>query len=107
MENIRKYLEKGEKDNKRRKDVYKYDKNGKFVKHWKTVTEASKDCNLGKNIIAEALDQKISINGYIWRTSNVKFTKKECEEIGKGNREAKRQLKSEDHDKIREKIRKK
>ena len=98
---IRDYLEKGEKHSLRRKDVYKYDSGGKLIKHWQTVTEAVEECGLNKNIIANALDQMYSVNGFIWRSRNVRFTKQELEEISSKDKKSKKQLTKDDHDVIR------
>ena len=102
---IRDYMEKGEKESFRRKDVYKYDNKGKLIKHWQTVTEAVKECDLNKNIIANALDQKYSVNEFIWRSRSVKFTPQELEEISAKNKKSKKQLTSKDHEVIRRRFR--
>ena len=101
---IKDYLECGYKDNLRRKDVYKYDSDGKFIKHWKTITEAVGDCLLNKNLIANALDQMYIMDGFIWRSQSVIFSKEDLDELSSNSKKTRKYLTPKDHEIIRKRI---
>ena len=84
--------------------MYKYDSDGKFIKHWKTITEAVGDCLLNKNLIANALDQMYIMDGFIWRSQSVIFTKQELDELSSNSKKTRKYLTPKDHEIIRKRI---
>lgn len=97
---IRDYLEQGKIDSSRRKDVFQYDNTGKLVRHWKTITELSEELNICKNFIAKIRDQKCLSNGYIWMSKRTVFTIDELKKINSTVKKTRKNLTTEDHDKI-------
>jgi len=102
-ERIKSYLEQGVIDSVRRKDVYQYDKYGKLVKHWRTITELVNELNICKNFIAGVRDQKCLANGYVWMSKSTVFTVKELHNINKTVKKTRRNLMAKDHLKIKKK----
>ena len=102
-ERIKAYLEQGTIDSTRRKDVYQYDKTGKLIKRWRTISELSEELNICKNFIAKVRDQKCLANGFIWMSKNTVFTVSELNNISKTVKKVRRNLTPEDHKKIVEK----
>lgn len=65
------------------KEVYKYDKNGIFIKKYSSVKEAAKDNNIKECAISNALgdNNRYTGGGFIWRNSLIKITNKELDNI--------------------------
>ena len=98
---IRNFFDKGIKESDRRKDVYQYDKNGIFIKHYNSITEAKNEINICGNVIANALNKNCMVNDFIFRNIHVDFSKNDLKEISKNSTKFKKQLTTEDHDKIK------
>jgi prophage antirepressor-like protein len=98
---IRNFFDKGIKESDRRKDVYQYDKNGIFIKHYNSITEAKNQINICGNVIANALNKNCMVNDFIFRNIHVDFSKNDLKEISKNSTKFKKQLTTEDHDKIK------
>ena len=98
---IRNFFGKGIKESDRRKDVYQYDKNGIFIKHYNSITEAKNEINICGNVIANALNKNCMVNDFIFRNIQVDFSKNDLKEINKNVMKFKKQLTTEDHDKIK------
>jgi hypothetical protein len=98
---IRNFFGKGIKESDRRKDVYQYDKNGIFIKHYNSITEAKNEINICGNVIANALNKNCMVNDFIFRNIHVDFSKNDLKEINKNVMKFKKQLTTEDHDKIK------
>ena len=98
---IREYLEQGKIDSTRRKDVFQHDSTGKLIRHWKTITELSKELNICKNFISNILDKKCLSNGYIWMSKRTIFTIDELKTINSTVvKKMRKNLTTDDHDKI-------
>jgi len=100
-ERIRNYFKKGINDNQRRKDVYQFDYNGKFLNHYNTISEAKDALNICINTISDAIDKNYTMNNFIFRSRNVIFSEIELNEIKKCNKKSKRQLTGDDHIEIK------
>ena len=98
---IRNFFDKGIKESDRRKDVYQYDKNGIFIKHYNSITEAKNEINICGNVIANALNKNCMVNNFIFRNMHVDFSKNDLKEISKNSTKFKKQLSSEDHEEIK------
>jgi hypothetical protein len=98
---IRNFIGKGIKESDRRKDVYQYDKNGIFIKHYNSITEAKNEINICGNVIANALNKNCMVNDFIFRNIHVDFSKNDLKEINKNVMKFKKQLSSEDHEEIK------
>ena len=98
---IRNFFDKGIKESDRRKDVYQYDKNGIFIKHYNSITEAKNEINICGNVIANALNKNRMVNDFIFRNIHVDFSKNDLKEITKNSTKFKKQLSSEDHEEIK------
>ena len=67
--------------------VYQYLTNGKFIRKYDSVTEASKICGIPTTNISKACTGKLKhTGGYIWRYELVEFTENELSEINKNKR---------------------
>jgi len=97
---IRNFFGNGIKESDRRKDVYQYDKNGKFIKHYNSITEAKNETNICGNVIANALNKNCMVNNFIFRNIHVDFFKNDLKEIRKNSTKFKKQLTTEDHKQI-------
>jgi len=97
---IRNFFGNGIKESDRRKDVYQYDKNGKFIKHYNSITEAKNETNICGNVIANALNTNCMVNNFIFRNIHVDFFKNDLKEIRKNSTKFKKQLTTEDHKQI-------
>jgi len=97
---IRNFIGKGIKDSDRRKDVYQYDKNGIFIKHYNSITEAKSETNICGNVIANALNNNCMVNNFIFRNIHVDFYENDLKEINKNSTKFKKQLIKNDHEKI-------
>lgn len=100
-ESIRNYFKNGINDNQRRKDVYQFDYNGKFLNHYNTISEAKDVLNICINTLSDAIDKNYTMNNFIFRSRNVIFSEIELNEIKKCNKKSKRQLTSDDHIEIK------
>ena len=98
---IRNFFGKGIKESDRCKDVYQYDKNGIFIKHYNSITEAKNEINICGNVIANALNKNCMVNNFIFRNIHVDFSKNDLKEINKTVMKFKKQLIRNDHDKIK------
>lgn len=58
----------GEKINKRNTPVSQYDLNGKFLRHFETITNAAKSCNFPINGLRFALKnrERVEYRGFLW-----------------------------------------
>lgn len=63
-------------NNKRRRKIIQYDLNGKFIKIWKSVTEAAANNSALRKHISRASKNKKSAGGYMWRYYEKNFNKK-------------------------------
>lgn len=102
VQRIRHFFDKGIKESDRRKDVYQYDKNGIFIKHYNSITEAKNEINICGNVIANALNKNCMVNDFIFRNIQVDFSKNDLKEITRNVMKFKKQLTTEDHDKIKQ-----
>lgn len=102
-ERIIKYFENGEKDGEKRIDVYQYDNKGKLIKHFNSVMEAKEKLDLS-HALKHALDEKYTLNGFIFRSKHVLFTEEDIKEINTVNKKTKRKLSKEDHAEINKKF---
>jgi len=102
-ERIIKYFENGEKEGEKRIDVYQYDNKGKLIKHFNSVMEAKEKLDLS-HALKHALDEKYTLNGFIFRSKHVLFTEEDIKEINKVNKKTKRKLSKEDHVEINKKF---
>jgi len=102
-ERIIKYFENGEKEGEKRIDVYQYDNKGKLIKHFNSVMEAKEKLDLS-HALKHALDEKYTLNGFIFRSKHVLFTEEDIKEINKVNKKTKRKLSKEDHAEINKKF---
>ena len=102
-ERIIKYFENGEKEGDKRIDVYQYDNKGKLIKHFNSVMEAKEKLDLS-HALKHALDEKYTLNGFIFRSKHVLFTEEDIKEINKINKTTKRKLTKEDHAEINKKF---
>jgi prophage antirepressor-like protein len=102
-ERIIKYFENGEKEGEKRIDVYQYDNKGKLIKHFNSVVEAKEKLDLS-HALKHALDEKYTLNGFIFRSKNVLFTEEDIKEINTVNKKTKRKLSKEDHAEINKKF---
>jgi prophage antirepressor-like protein len=102
-ERIIKYFENGEKEGEKRIDVYQYDNKGKLIKHFNTVMEAKEKLDLS-HALKHALDEKYTLNGFIFRSKHVLFTEEDIKEINKVNKITKRKLTKEDYAEINKKF---
>lgn len=82
-ERIRNYFKNGIKDNQRRKDVYQFDYNEKFLNHYNTISEAKDVLNICINTLSDAIDKNYTMNNFIFRSRNVIFSETELNEIKK------------------------
>ena len=97
---IRNFLIKGLKETERRKDVYQYDKNGKFIKHYNSIVEAKSETNICGNVIANALNKNCMVNNFIFRNMHIDFSELDLKEINNHSTKFKKQLTKNDHEKI-------
>ena len=97
---IRNFLIKGLKETERRKDVYQYDKNGKFIKHYNSIVEAKSETNICGNVIANALNKNCMVNNFIFRNMHIDFYELDLKEINNHSTTFKKQLTKNDHVKI-------
>ena len=97
---IRNFLIKGLKETERRKDVYQYDKNGKFIKHYNSIVEAKSETNICGNVIANALNKNCMVNNFIFRNMHIDFSELDLMEINNHSTKFKKQLTKNDHEKI-------
>lgn len=102
-ERIIKYFENGEKEGDKRIDVYQYDNKGKLIKHFNSVMEAKEKLDIS-HALKHALDEKYTLNGFIFRSKHVLFTEEDIKEINKINKTTKRKLTKEDHAEINKKF---
>ena len=103
-EKVKQYFEKGIKKLNRRREVYLFNKEGIFVKHYNTLIDAKNDIGISINTISNAVDKKYTLNGYIFRSANVKFRDYELEEINKIQKKSQRHLTKDEHIQIKQKF---
>ena len=89
---IRNFFGKGIKESDRCKDVYQYDKNGIFIKHYNSITEAKNEINICGNVIANALNKNCMVNNFIFRNIHVDSSKNDLKDINKTVMNFKKQL---------------
>ena len=86
------YFTKNIKLSERRRNVYKYDNNGNFLKEYNTIVEASKDNDILPSNIARAMNNKVLLNGFIWYDMYSKFSEDEIVNINKNKQVVKKRI---------------